>query len=578
MPISAVVSGFLFVFIDALAGWIWLAAVLAIEMFAWYVRRRLIRGDLRFRIPHLAAIGSVSIAWVALALILWRSGGEVPRFATIVALFSVAIYGVAGGYKSAPILVVLVFPPLLSLLVILTNLAWVTLDFGAALLTTFATLSACATVAFTGWALHKSDRGLERANAELRALTNRLTALADRERGASRAKDNFLANLSHEIRTPLNGIIGLVSTLETHALTARDQKSVEVIRESGEMLESLISDVLDAAAIDAGRIQLRSQAFNPAAIASSAVALMETEAKGKGLSLSLMVSPDIPHSLLGDDVRIRQVILNLISNAIKYTDSGGVTLDVGMGRPGGIDARPQLRICVIDTGRGFDLNAHEKLFERFERGPHSESEPTAGLGLGLAITRTVVEAMGGEIRVSSQLESGSQFEVFLPLLAAPSTTINLEPSADNADDGSKVSVLYSVERPLRILLVEDHPINRLVAMTILETVGAQIETCANGREAVDAAMRVKFDVILMDLLMPVMDGLEATRTIRRSEIENGQPPVPIIMLTASALPSQVELAELAGCDAHLAKPVTPERLLQALAVALEPRRHGRIEQ
>lgn len=572
LPISIVVSGFLFVFIDVVTGGVWLAAVLAIEMFAWYVREPLVRGDLRFRIPHLVAIGSVSVAWVALALILWGSGDEVPRFATIVALFSVAIYGVAGGYKSAPILVVLVLPPLLALFVVLTNLAWVTLDYGAALLTTFATLSACSTVAFTAWALHRSDRGLEKANAELRALTLRLTTLADRERGASRAKDNFLANLSHEIRTPLNGMIGLVSTLETNGLAPRDQKSIAVIRESGEMLERLVSDVLDAAAIDAGRLPLRTDAFDPGAIASSAAMLMEAEAKGKGLSLALSVAPDMPRLLLGDDVRIRQVILNLLSNAIKYTDSGGVTLDVGMGEPAGTDLRTQLRICVTDTGRGFDLASHEKLFERFERGPHTESEPTTGLGLGLAITRTVVSAMGGEIRVSSELGSGSKFEVLLPLLAPPSTKNNPEPGANNGDDRFKLSVSNSPEQPLRILLVEDHPINRLVAMTVLEAVGAQIEICVDGREAVDAAMRARFDVILMDLLMPAMDGLEATRAIRLHEVETGRSHVPIIMLTASALPSQVEQAKLAGCDAHLAKPVTPERLLEALATVLEQKR------
>lgn len=569
LPISVVVSGFLFVFVDALTGWIWLAAVLAIELFAWYVRRRLVTGDLRFRLPHLAAIGSISIAWVALALMLWGSGGEVARLATVVALFSVAIYGVAGGYKSAPILLVLVIPPLFSLFVVLTNLAWVTLDFGAALLTTFATFGACVTVAFTGWALHRSDRGLEKANADLRALTNRLTILADRERGASRAKDNFLANLSHEIRTPLNGIIGLVSTLETNALNARDQKSIEVIRDSGEMLERLISDILDAAAIDAGRLQLKTHGFDPAAIARSAVALMEVDAEAKGLALSLRLSPDIPRLMLGDDVRIRQILLNLLSNAIKYTQTGGVTLDVGIGEPTGADARVQLKISVIDTGRGFDLTSHDKLFERFERGQLAAGEASTGFGLGLAITQTLVGAMGGEIHVSSKLDSGSTFEVVLPLRAIPSTSLNSEPGADNRGAESKVTLPESLGRPLRILLVEDHPINRMVAMTILETIGAQIESCVDGREAVDAARRTRFDVILMDLLMPVMDGLEATRTIRRYETENGQKPVPIVMLTASALPSQVEMARQAGCDAHLAKPVTPARLLDALATALK---------
>lgn len=569
LPISIVVSGFLFVFIAPSAGWIWLGTVLAIEVIAWRVRRRLIMGDLRFRIPHLVAICFVSIAWVALALVLWGGKGEVPRFATIVTLFSVAIYGIVGGYKSSPILLVLVVPPLVSLFVILASFAWTTLDLGGAMLTTLATLSACGLVAFTGWALHKSDQGLEKANADLRALTHRLTSLADRERGTSRAKDNFLANLSHEIRTPLNGIIGLVSTLNTDALGARDQQSVRVIRQSGEMLERLVSDVLDAAAIEAGRLQLKPGVFDPAAVAKSAVMLMDVEARAKGLSLILQMSPDAPSRVIGDDVRIQQVILNLLSNAIKYTDKGGVTLTVAADEPNSVGGTSQLRICVADTGRGLNMNSHEKLFERFERGQRSEDEGTTGLGLGLAITRTIVGAMGGEIRVSSETHSGSKFEIVLPLLSVPSTSAILETSVEDNDALSRASWPINPKQPLRILLVEDHPINRLVVMTILEAIGAEIETCVDGREAVDAAMRDRFDAILMDLLLPVMDGFEATRAIRRHEAANCQSPVPIVMLTASVLPTQVDLAMQAGCDAHLAKPVTPARLLETLATVLK---------
>ena len=571
LPISIVVSGFLFVFIDPLAGWIWLGAVLTIEVIAWHVRRRLIMGDLRFRIPHLFAICFVSIAWVVLALVLWGGKGEVPRFATIVTLFSVAIYGVVGGYKSAPVLLALLPPPLISLFAILASFAWTTLELGAAVLTTLATLSACGLVAFTGWALHKSDQGLEKANADLRALTHRLTILADRERGASRAKDAFLANLSHEIRTPLNGIIGLVSTLKTDTLGARDQQSVHVIRQSGEMLERLVSDVLDSAAIEAGILQLRPSAFDPSAVAKSAFVLMEAEARAKGLSLTLQVSPDVPALLIGDDVRIQQVILNLLSNAIKFTDSGGVTLDVRADERTDVGGTSRLTICVTDTGRGLDMRSHEKLFERFERGQRFEDKAATGLGLGLAITRTIVGAMGGEIRVSSEAHSGSRFEIVLPLLVVPSTSPILESSVADNDALGTASWPISPKQPLRILLVEDHPINRLVVMTILETIGAEIETCVDGQEAVDAAKRAKFDAILMDLLLPVMDGFEATRAIRRHEAANGNSPVPIVMLTASALPTQVELAMQAGCDAHLAKPVTPARLLEALATVLK---HG----
>jgi signal transduction histidine kinase/CheY-like chemotaxis protein len=565
LPISLVMSGLLFVFVDTQTGWIWLATLAVIEVLAWHARVRLVAGDLRFRTLHQIAIASVALAWVALGLLLWISGSEVTRAASLVTLFSVAFYGVAGGYKSAPILVVLVFPPLLALFALLANLAWATLDFGPALLTTFATVGACATVAFTGRALHNSDRDLQAANADLKSLTHRLTALAERERVASKAKDNFLANVSHEIRTPLNGIIGLAATLDTRALSDRDRRSIDVIRQSGGMLERLMSDVLDAAAVDAGGAQLKVGPFDPVTLAQSAITLMEADAVAKGLSLSLVISPETPPSLLGDEVRISQIILNLLSNAIRYTEAGEVALDVGTEALLGEPAAVELRLRVSDTGSGFDLGSHDKLFERFERGENPGGTYNGGLGLGLAITRALVDAMGGVIHVSSKVGAGSTFEVRLPLQHASPDLVVRAPSDEHATDGSS---FVDSERPLRALVVEDHPINRLVVVTMLEALGFQTEVCLNGREAVDASVRAKFDVILMDLLMPVMDGFQATREIRRHEAEKGGSPAGIIMLTASALPSQAERAREAGCDAHLTKPVTPARLVEALTQVL----------
>jgi signal transduction histidine kinase/ActR/RegA family two-component response regulator len=565
-PISIVVSGFLFVFTTSTIGLAWLAAMVVIELFAWRVRDRVIAGDHRFQTMHVLAIGLVALAWVALGLLLWFSGEEVARIASLVALFSAAFYGVAGCYKSGPILIAAVAPHLLALIVILTGFAWSTLEFWPALLTTFATLGACATVTFAAQALHHSDRKLEAANADLRSLTHRLTLAAERERDANRAKDALLADVSHEIRTPLNGIVGLAATLETDALSARDKRSVEVIRQAGDMLERLVSDVLDAAALGSGRIQLQANRFDPANLAESATLLMEAEARSKGLSLTLAVSPDTPKHLLGDDVRIRQIMLNLLSNAIKYTETGGVKLDVGVEDVGadtamGENSHPQLRLRVSDTGPGFDPSSQDRLFERFERGRQGESDTHGGLGLGLAITQALVDVLGGEIHVSSTPATGSVFEVVLPLAHAQ--------PPDGGDAGiapgpSPASPFADREHPLRVLLVEDHPINRVVVTTMLDAIGAETTVSVNGREAVDAASHSSFDVILMDLLMPVMDGLEAARAIRFHEREGDRPPCAIIMLTASALPSQAELAQQAGCNALLIKPVTPARLIETI--------------
>ena len=569
-PISLVVSGFLFIFTTSTIGLAWLGAMLVIELFAWHVRKRVIAGDLRFQTAHVMAICLISIAWVVLGLLLWNSDTEVARIASLVSLFSVAFYGVAGGYKSGPILFVLVAPPLLALFVILTSFAWTSLPFGPALLTTFATLGACATVTFTALALHRSDRNLEAANADLRSLTHRLTLAAERERDANKAKDALLADVSHEIRTPLNGIVGLAATLDTDALSARDKRSVEVIRQSGDMLERLVSDVLDAAALGSGKIHLQTNRFDLANLMESATLLMSAEARGKGLSLTLSVCPATPKQLLGDDVRIRQIMLNLLSNAIKYTETGGVNLSVGLEdleskATDGENAVPRLRLRVSDTGPGLDPASQDRLFARFERGQKFEDDAHGGLGLGLAITQALVDALGGEIHVSSASATGSVFEVLLPLSHVPpqdEEDVGIEPAPPPA------SPFADRDQPLRVLLVEDHPINRIVGTTMLDALGAETTIAVNGREAVDAASRDSFDLILMDLLMPVMNGLEATRAIRLHEVESGRPPCAIIMLTASALPSQARAATEAGCDSLLIKPVTPARLIDTIATVI----------
>ncbi|HOZ28225.1 MAG TPA: response regulator [Hyphomonadaceae bacterium] len=563
------VSGLLFVFIGATTGWTWLAVVLTIEAAAWYVRTRLVAGDLRFRIPHLVVIGAVSLAWVALSLMLWSSEHEVARLATIVALFSVSMYGVAGGYKSAPILLVLVWPPLLALFVILTNVAWTTQAWGAALFTTLATIGACATIVFTGVALHRSDHGLEKANAELRALTGRLTVLADREKAASRAKDVLIANVSHEVRTPLNGIVGLVSTLDRSRFTPADRETINAIQDSGDILERLIADLLDTSAIESGQLQLRPISFDPVTLARSTTLLMEGEARQKGLSLTLTISPDsVPGNVVGDDVRIRQIMFNLISNAIKYTASGIVTINVDV-QPDGTETA-LLRLSVTDTGHGFDLASHDRLFDRFERGEQKDNSEIGGLGLGLSITRALVGCMGGKICVNSTAAVGSTFDVILPLPRAEAP-LNDSPPEDSVPGAQPL--LANRLSPLRVLLVEDHPINRRVVTAVLEPLHVQVDVCLNGLEAVEAAAATQFDVILMDLLMPVMDGLEATRAIRLQEIKHGLPRTAIIMLTASALPSQIDKAKEAGCDAHLAKPVTASRLFDALAQVMKESAH-----
>jgi signal transduction histidine kinase/ActR/RegA family two-component response regulator len=564
LPIAVLLSGFLFIFAGPLSGWSWLIATLVIELVAMTIRRRLIEGHAAYTYPHLAAIAVVALAWVVHAVLLWETGHEVARIAAVVDLFSVALYGVIGGYKSPKILIALLAPTLTTLFLLLSSLAWSTLGPVSAALTTFASFAACATIVVSARALHKSDRELLGANAALQTLSQRLAVLAETERGANRAKDAFLANISHEIRTPLNGIVGMAGSLDPQQLSESERRKVEVIRSASEALERLISDLLDVSAIEAGRLDLRTRSFDLRQLASWVAGALEPSAVAKNLSLELHCSPSATGAFEGDDVRIGQIILNLASNALKYTDQGGVRIEIDA-EEASTENLMTVRIVVSDTGMGFEASEADQLFTRFERGTGAKDKAASGLGLGLTIARALAEAMGGHISASSTPGFGSRFEVMLPLPPAPAldgamTAGRARLAADALNQASA--------RQLKILLAEDHPANQQVVRAMLEPLAVSLVVVSNGSQAVNAVENSSFDVILMDMLMPGMDGLDASRAIRARETERQAPRTPIVMLTASVLPAQVELAYAAGCDLHVSKPITPQRLVDALNKAL----------
>ncbi|MEL6364805.1 MAG: ATP-binding protein [Pseudomonadota bacterium] len=413
--------------------------------------------------------------------------------------------------------------------------------------------------------LKGDDAGPSEYVAVMFDITDRMRherALAEqtaKAEAATEAKSRFLANMSHEIRTPLNGVVGVVDALARTDLSDRQARMVELIKTSGETLERLLSDILDFSKIEAGKFDLHTEPFELHSAIESAAEVMRAKAEDKGVSFDLIFGEGAESRLVGDVVRIRQVVANLASNAVKFTEKGGVIVRVDA-TPWG-DRSSVLRIEVEDSGIGFDEETAARLFSRFEQADGSITRSFGGTGLGLSICRALAEMMGGDLSATSEPGVGSRFVFTAPLPHAEEPN---ESEPPGADDRSAVS-------GLRVLLAEDHPINQQVVGLLLDSLNISLRAAENGVEAVDAVKEEAFDLILMDMQMPVMDGLVATREIRAFETTTNARPTPIIMLSANAMSEHIALSEAAGCDAHVAKPLTAERLIEGMRVAMTRR-------
>lgn len=380
-----------------------------------------------------------------------------------------------------------------------------------------------------------------------------------RAEAASVAKSEFLANMSHEIRTPLNGIIGMADVLSRTPLNDSQRDMMRVVLNSGRTLNVLLSDILDLSKIEAGGLELADEPLDLREAVTAAVAVFEAVAQEKGVGFSLDFADGFRDHVRGDALRIRQVVANLTSNAIKFTSEGEVRIAATTRTDD--DGRTILTVTVADSGDGFDAEVGERLFERFKQADGSVTRKVGGTGLGLPIARQLARGMGGDVTWSAIRGEGATFTFEARLTPAHAPVIT-SPANDIAGPA------LPEDRRLQVLLAEDHPTNRKVVMLMLAPL-ADVTIAVDGHAAVQAFEDGAFDVVLMDTQMPVMDGLEATAAIRRHEARLRRPRTPVISLTANAMPHQVQACLAAGADLHLAKPITVDGLFAALGAALD---------
>jgi signal transduction histidine kinase/ActR/RegA family two-component response regulator len=386
---------------------------------------------------------------------------------------------------------------------------------------------------------------------DLKGAMRDLEQARDAANAANVLKTQFLANMSHEIRTPLNGVLAMAEVMAMGELDPVQRDRLQIIRQSGGLLLAVLNDVLDLSKIEAGKMTLMNEPFELEPVVQPIVESFSTMAKSKGLDFRVAVEAEAAGWWRGDADRLRQIIGNLLSNAVKFTAHGSVAAHVGVNPESGA-----LRITVADTGVGIAPEKLPTLFEKFTQADNSATRRFGGTGLGLAICRELTQMMGGSINVASREAHGSTFTVELPLPRSEAT------GAEPAD------AVRGEQGGLRLLAAEDNATNQQVLAAVMESLGIDIHIVPDGQQAVEAWRACPYDLILMDIQMPVMDGIAAAREIRAAERQSGRARTPIVALTANALTHQVEEYLAAGMDGHVAKPIEIAKLYEAISSAL----------
>ncbi len=399
---------------------------------------------------------------------------------------------------------------------------------------------------------------VQRGRQEIEGQKLEIERLLEKSEQANRAKSEFLANVSHELRTPLTGVIGLSDLILQGELEAIQREHLQVLRQSATGLLGILNDILDLSKVEIGRMDLRLEGFDLRECVQASVQTLSATAQGKGIALTSEWLSDVPPRVVGDPLRLRQILLNLLGNAVKFTSSGSVLLQAVCRRlePANESGAFELQFSVSDTGIGIPPSQQERIFEAFHQADNSLSREFGGTGLGLAICKRLASLMDGDLRVVSEVGRGSVFHVTLKMREASAT-----PAQPATQPPAQADL-----RPRRILLVEDNPVNRKVVVGLLSKYGHTIDSVGNGKEALEALAKGIHDLVLMDVQMPVMDGLEATRRIRAMEV-GGARHLPIIGLTALAMKGDHEVCLAAGMDECLHKPIELAALLSAIEQA-----------